>query len=82
MFRTRFGGMLARALQVEVESGVAAPQVREAAAEMTAIFDGWCALAEQVTPPEALPIRSLVGVQLGAVLACALHLSDGRTSTG
>jgi hypothetical protein len=82
MFRTRFGGMLAKALQVEVEAGVAAPQVREAAVEMTAIFDDWCALAEQVTPPEALPIRSLVGVQLGAVLACALHLSDGRTSTG
>ena len=82
MFRTRFGGMLAKALQIEVDAGVAAPPVREAASEMGAIFEDWCALAEQVTPAEALPIRSLVGVQLGSVLACALHLSDGRTTAG
>jgi hypothetical protein len=82
MFRTRFGGMLAKALKLEVDAGVAAPPVREAAREMDTIFEDWCALAEQVTPAEALPIRSLVGVQLGSVLACALHLGDGRTTAG
>jgi hypothetical protein len=74
MFRTRFGGILLRALDAEVRAGVAGPRVRAAHASLAEAFDAWCEEAEAVTPPEPLPIRSLVATQLGSVVAAALTL--------
>lgn len=76
MFRTRFAGILLRALDAEIHAGVAAPPVRSAHARLSADFEAWCEQAEAATPPAALPIRSLVATQLGAVLASALWLRD------
>jgi hypothetical protein len=76
MFRTRFGGILLRALDAEVHAGVAAPRVVAARAALSEVFDTWCEEAERITPPQPLPIRSLVATQLGAVLASALYASD------
>jgi hypothetical protein len=39
------------------------------------VHEAWCAEAEAVTPQTALPIRSLVGTQLGSVLAAARWLN-------
>jgi hypothetical protein len=78
MFRTRFGGILLRALDAEVRAGVAGPRVRAAHATLSGVFEAWCEEAESVTPAVPLPIRTLVATQLGAVLASALYL-DGQS---
>jgi Zinc carboxypeptidase len=76
VFRTRFAGILVRALGAEIDAGVAAPAVREAHARLSEAVEAWCAEAEAETPAEVLPIRSLVATQLGAVLGAALWLRD------
>ena len=76
MFRTRFGGILLRALDAEVRAGMAGPRVRAAQYTLSGVFEAWCEEAESATPAVALPIRSLVATQLGAVLASALYLDD------
>lgn len=75
-FRTRFGGILLRALDAEVEAGVAGPRVRAARSALSEAFEAWCEEAERRTPATPLPIRSLVATQLGSVLASALHVAD------
>jgi hypothetical protein len=82
MFRTRFGGILLRALDAEVNAGVAGPRVRAAQAALADEFAAWCEEAERSTPPVPLPIRSLVAAQLGCVVASALYLADRRGSDG
>jgi Zinc carboxypeptidase len=76
VFRTRFAGILVRALEAEVTAGVAAPAVRAAHAWLSEAFEAWCEEAKEITPPTMLPIRSLVATQFGAVLASALWLRD------
>jgi hypothetical protein len=78
-FRTRFGGILLRALDAEVNAGVAGPRVRAARAALTESFEAWCEEAERMIPAAPLPIRSLVATQLGSVLASALYLNDQRS---
>lgn len=67
-FRLRFGGILRRALAVEVEAGVASEAVRSASIELEGIFREWLA-AETDTDLVPAPVSALVGVQLAAVLA-------------
>jgi hypothetical protein len=76
VFRTRFAGILARALDAEIRAGVAAPAVRAAHARLSEAFEAWCEEAKDATSSGMLPIRSLVATQLGAVLAAALWLRD------
>jgi Zinc carboxypeptidase len=76
LYKTRGGGMLLRALEAEVRAGLAGPEVRGAHRELAETFERWCADADRETPEDHLPIRSLVGTQLGAILAAAFWLDE------
>ncbi|OIH96914.1 MULTISPECIES: M14 family zinc carboxypeptidase [unclassified Curtobacterium] len=73
-FRLRYGGMLLRALEAETVAGTApAPlrRLRDRLAERYAVWQ-----ADEATGAEPIPISKLVGVQYGAILACAAHVAD------
>ena len=74
-FRLRYGGMLLRALDGEIAVGNGTPTIRQQRARLAAVFDEWCAAAEQVTPAQPLPIRSLVATQYAAMLAAARQVA-------
>ncbi|MGI5125782.1 M14 family zinc carboxypeptidase [Pseudonocardia sp. CA-107938] len=77
MFRLRYGGMLLRALDAEVAGGNVRPPVRTVRRELAALHSAWCAAAAG-TSAVTLPLRSLVAVQYGSVLAAAAHLHTKR----
>jgi hypothetical protein len=74
MFRLRFVGILLRALDAQIDAGLASPAVRETRQALGERFDAWCVEAEAETPAQALPIRKLVATQLGALVATARYL--------
>ncbi|PRX61851.1 zinc carboxypeptidase [Nonomuraea fuscirosea] len=69
--RLRFGGMLLRALEGELAVGNATRAVREGARELAETYGRWCAEAEAGAADETIPIRHLVAIQYGAILAGA-----------
>lgn len=69
--RLRYGGILLRALEGELAVGNVAPSIRAAAGELAELHARWCAEGE--TPARAIPIRDLVAIQYGAILAGAAH---------
>jgi hypothetical protein len=73
MFRLRYGGMTWRALEAEVQAGVAAVELRRLAARMATHFAEWATEAESLDGAEPIAIADLVGVQYGAILAGAAH---------
>jgi hypothetical protein len=77
MFRLRYGGMLLRALDAEVAGGNVRPVIRAARCELAALHSAWCT-ASAGTSAITLPLRSLVAVQYGSVLAAAAHLHAQR----
>lgn len=79
LHRLRWGGMLARALNAEVDAGAASPEVRRAAAEAQALFDGWLEEALRDGHPIPLPLSAVVGVQYGAILAAHAQLEVGSS---
>jgi hypothetical protein len=74
MYRTRFPGMLVRALAAQIDAGLASPRVRAAHAALEAHFESWCEQADADTPPAMLPIKKLVATQLGAIIAACHYL--------
>ena len=72
-FRMRYGGMTLRLLEAEINAGNGTPRIRQQYRRMIAIYDRWSEAALKVTPAETLPIKSLVGVQFGAILAAAAY---------
>lgn len=74
MFRTRFPGMLVRALEAQIDAGLASPSVRTAHSSLKDRFDSWCEEAEADTAATMLPLRKLVATQLGAIVAAARYL--------
>jgi hypothetical protein len=74
--RLRFGGMLLRALEGELAIGNGTPAVRAWAGRLAETYDGWCAEAEASAANETIPIRHLVAIQYGAVLAGATHATE------
>lgn len=82
MYRTRFPGMLVRALSAQIDSGLAPPPVREAHRELAARFDAWCDQADAESPPSMLPPQKLVGTQLGAIVATMRYLEHGDHGAG
>ncbi|MGW3345815.1 M14 family zinc carboxypeptidase [Nonomuraea rubra] len=70
-FRLRLGGMLLRALRGELAVGNGTPGIRAGARELSATYDQWCAEAEATASNETIPIRHLVAIQYGAILAGA-----------
>ncbi|WP_344863640.1 M14 family zinc carboxypeptidase [Planomonospora alba] len=71
--RLRFGGMLLRALEGELAIGNGTPAIRAHTGALRETYAAWCAEAEADTPGEVIPIRDLVAIQYGSVLAGAAH---------
>ncbi|SHF79738.1 Zinc carboxypeptidase [Jatrophihabitans endophyticus] len=80
-FRMRYGGMTLRLLEAEIGAGNGTPAIREQYRRMTRVYQEWAEAALAVTPAETLPIRSLVGVQFGAIVAAAGY-ARGRHGPG
>ncbi|WP_029137062.1 M14 family metallopeptidase [Nakamurella lactea] len=79
-FRLRFGGMLLQTLDGELAVGNQAKAIREGRLELAALFQTWCAEADEIEKQvRTLPIRSLVATQYGAILATADGLAGPRT---
>lgn len=76
MYRTRFPGMLLRALAAQIGAGLAPPAVRAAHAALEARFELWCEQADADTPSTMLPIRKLVATQFGAIVAACRYLEQ------
>lgn len=74
LHRLRWGGMLVRALRAEVDAGTAAPELRRVAVEAQELFDGWLGEALEAGSSAPLPLRAVVGVQYGAILAAHAQL--------
>lgn len=70
-------GMLVRMLEGEVAIGNGTPTIRKHLKEASATFDQWARELEADLNMRVVPIRKLVAVQLGAVLATASHLAEG-----
>jgi hypothetical protein len=71
--RLRFGGILLRALEAEIAVGNGTPVIRERAHSLAGDYAAWSELAETGSRVETIPIRHLVAIQYGAVLAGASH---------
>jgi hypothetical protein len=80
-FRMRYGGMTLRLLEAEINAGNGTPAIREQYRRLQARYDEWAVEALKVTPAGTLPIRRLVGVQFGAILAAASY-AVGRHGPG
>lgn len=68
-------GMVVRMLEGEVNVGNGTLKIREALVEASEAFDSRAQALEDDLDVRAVPIRKLVAVQLGSVLASAVHLS-------
>jgi hypothetical protein len=75
-FRMRYGGMTLRLLEAEIAAGNGTPRIRGQYRQLLATYQRWAEQALAVTPPATMPIRSLVGVQYGAILASADYARD------
>lgn len=78
-FRLRYGGMLLRALEAETTAGTAAAPLRRLRDRLADRYALW--QADEVPDATPIPIRKLVGVQFGAILACASHVSDSTRAS-
>lgn len=74
LHRLRWGGMLRRALQAEVDAGLASPEVRAAAQDAEQMFGSWFREASAGRSSVPLPLARVVGVQYGAILAAHAQL--------
>jgi len=72
-------GMLVRMLEGEVAVGNGTPQIRQHLKEARDTFEAWGDKLERELDVRAIPIRKLVAVQLGSVLATAQHLASHRS---
>ena len=75
MFRLRYGGMLLRAFEAEVNAGTASAELRRISARMLALYTRWQAEAAADDNADVIPIASLVGVQYGAILTGAAYFA-------
>lgn len=74
LHRLRWGGMLLRALQAEVDAGLASPDVRNATRDARQIFDAWLHEATARRHSSPIALARVVGVQYGAILAAHAQL--------
>lgn len=74
-YRLLWLGMAVRMLEGEIAIGNGTPAIRQGLVEARQTFDEWATRLESTLPNlRVVPIRSLVAVQLGAVLATVSHL--------
>jgi hypothetical protein len=71
-------GMLLRMLEGEIAIGNGTPAIRAQLIESTRVFEAWADRLEGSLAMRVVPIRKLVAVQLGAVLAAAEYLAAER----
>jgi hypothetical protein len=71
-------GMYLRMLEGEIAIGNGTPTIRQCLADAAKTFDEWCGKLESTLDMRAVPIRKLVAVQLGAILACGDYLARER----
>jgi hypothetical protein len=71
-------GMLVRMLEGEVAVGNGTPTIRAHLKEALATFEQWARELDTHLNVRFVPIRKLVAVQLGAILATAEHLAAGQ----
>jgi hypothetical protein len=76
-FRLLSLGMLIRMLEGEAAIGNGTPAIRTHLGEAKATFEQWSSELERDLTMRVVPIRKLVAVQLGSVLALAEHLTRG-----
>lgn len=74
-YRLCWQGLLVRMLEAEVAIGHGTPGIRRTLAEATETFERWGAQLEADLEFRTVPIRSLVSVQLGAILAAVEYLA-------
>jgi hypothetical protein len=74
-YRQLLFGMLLRMLEGEVAVGNGTPAIRKHMAEARASFERRASALDADLDVRAVPIRKLVAVQLGAVLAAAQELA-------
>jgi hypothetical protein len=75
MFRLRYGGMMARAVRAAIGGGRDDAALTALADRLDARCREWCDEAAACDQSEPIPIRGLIGVQYGAILAAASHLA-------
>jgi hypothetical protein len=73
-------GMLVRMLEGEIAIGNGTPAIRKQLVEARQTFEAWADKLEGALNYRVVPIRKLVAVQLGSVLATANYLSQQRGS--
>lgn len=70
-FRLRFGGILLRAIDAEVQAGTAPAGLRRVRERLASQYEAWCDEAASLAGLTALPIANLVGVQVASTLAAS-----------
>jgi hypothetical protein len=73
-------GMMLRMLEGEIAIGNGTPAIRRQLIESTRVFEEWADRLESSLEMRVLPIRKLVAVQFGAVLAAAEYLAGKRAT--
>ncbi len=81
-YRLCWQGLIVRMLQAELAIGNGTPAIRASLQEATETFERWGAQLESELNFRTVPIRKLVAVQLGAILAAAEYLAGKRVVTG
>ena len=81
-FRLCWQGLIVRMLEAEVAIGNGTPAVRATLQDATETFERWGAQLESELNFRTVPIRKLVAVQLGAILAAAEYLAGKRAVAG
>jgi hypothetical protein len=75
-FRMRYGGMMLRALEIEMFAGHGTPAIRAQHARLEGAYNEWAREVLSTPQPSTIPINALVGVQFGAIVAAAAHAAD------
>ncbi|NRQ35431.1 hypothetical protein HII36_26900 [Nonomuraea sp. NN258] len=76
LMRLRLLGTFLRMLDAEIAAGNLTPAIREQRHLLAERFETWYGQAEADPPGLPIEVRRLVAVQLGAILAAALHLAE------
>jgi hypothetical protein len=77
-YRLCWQGLIVRMLEGEVGIGNGTPAIRHELSAARETFERWGAQLESELEFRTVPIRKLVGVQFGAVLAAADYLQRSR----
>jgi hypothetical protein len=80
-YRLLWMGMVVRMLEGEIAIGNGTPAIRAGLVEAKRVFESWTdRLESTLDNVRVVPIRKLVAVQLGAILATAEHLRAARST--